>query len=283
MIGNRNRRSWFICTGLLLLMAVMTLSGCGAATKTEDNSGKGENTSAQQTQADKKLVMAYTWKPSGVDPHGDNSWDVMRSGAGETLIRLNEKLEPVAWLAKEWKHDSPNVWSFSLQDKVTFHNGKSMDAVSVKASLLRSIEKSHLAKDLLDVKSIDVTGPLTLKITTNQPNAALVSNLADPSTIVLDVASMKDEQSYPAMTGAFKIKAFNKDQSLVVERYDGYWGEKARLVEATMKFITDGNSRLMALQSGEVDVATDIPVDNAEVLKRTTSYKCCRLHPCAPI
>ncbi|MEE4568020.1 ABC transporter substrate-binding protein [Paenibacillus polymyxa] len=267
MIGNRNRRSWFICTGLLL-MAVMALSGCGTATKTEDSSGKGENTPAQQTPAGKKLVMAYTWKPSGVDPHGDNSWDVMRSGAGETLIRLNEKLEPVAWLAKEWKHDSPNVWTFSLQGKVTFHDGKSMDAASVKASLLRSIEKSHLAKDLLDVKSIDVNGPLTLKITTNQPNAALASNLADPSTIVLDVASMKDEQSYPAMTGAFKIKAFNKDQSLVVERYDGYWGEKARLAEATMKFITDGNSRLMALQSGEVDVATDIPVDNAEVLKK---------------
>ncbi|MGZ0038867.1 ABC transporter substrate-binding protein [Paenibacillus ottowii] len=268
MISNRNRRLWFICTGLMLLLTVMALSGCGTPTKTEDRSGKGENSSAQQTPSDKKLVMAYTWKPSGVDPHGDNSWDVMRSGAGETLVRLNEKLEPVAWLAKEWKQDSPNVWSFSLQDKVTFHDGKRMDAASVKASLLRSIEKSHLAKDLLDVKSIEASGPLTLKITTNQPNAALASNLADPSTIVLDVASMKDEQSYPAMTGAFKIKAFNKDQSLVVERYDGYWNEKARLAEATMKFITDGNSRLMALQSGEVDVATDIPVDNAEVLKK---------------
>ncbi|KAF6609739.1 ABC transporter substrate-binding protein, partial [Paenibacillus sp. EKM208P] len=99
------------------------------------------------------------------------NWDVMRSGAGETLVRLNEKLEPVAWLAKEWKQDSPTVWTFSLQDKVTFHNGKSMDAASVKASLLRSIEKSHLAKDLLNVKSIDVSGPLALKITTNQPNA----------------------------------------------------------------------------------------------------------------
>lgn len=268
MISNRKKPSWFVGTGVLLLLAVMALAGCSTTNKTVESSGKGENASTQQAKTDKKLVMAYTWKPSGVDPHGDNSWDVMRSGAGETLIRLNEKLEPVAWLAKEWKQDSPTVWTFSLRDKVTFHDGKSMDAEKVKASLLRSIEKSHLAKDLLDVKSIDVAGPLALKITTNQPNAALVSNLADPSTIVLDVASMKDEQSYPAMTGAFKIKAFNKDQSLVVERYDGYWGEKARLAEATMKFITDGNSSLLALQSGEVDVATDIPVDNAEVLKK---------------
>lgn len=282
MISNRSRRSWLICTGVMLFLAVMALSGC-TSNKTSDSSGKGENASAQQTATGKKLIMAYTWKPSGVDPHGDNSWDVMRSGAGETLVRLNEKLEPVAWLAKEWKQDSPTVWTFSLQDKVTFHDGKSMDAAGVKASLLRSIEKSHLAKDLLNVKSIDVSGPLALKITTNQPNAALVSNLADPSTIVLDVASMKDEQSYPAMTGAFKIKAFNKDQSLVVERYDGYWGEKARLAEATMKFITDGNSRLMALQSGEVDVATDIPVDNAEVLKKNDKLQVLSAPPCAPI
>ncbi len=100
MISNRKKRSWFICTGLMLLLAVMALAGCSTTNKTADSPSKGENTSTQQATADKKLVMAYTWKPSGVDPHGDNSWDVMRSGAGETLVRLNEKLEPVAWLVQ---------------------------------------------------------------------------------------------------------------------------------------------------------------------------------------
>ncbi|GAA3326000.1 hypothetical protein GCM10020331_060150 [Ectobacillus funiculus] len=44
--------------------------------------------------------------------------------------------------------------------------------------------------------------------------------------------------------------------------------KKARLSKVTIKYIADGNTRLMALQSGDVDAATDIPVDSIELLKK---------------
>jgi peptide/nickel transport system substrate-binding protein len=252
---------WLALFGFILL-----LTGCtGVSEKTNENPPKEKPTDT--VSADQTLTMAYTWNPGGLDPHGRDSWFVMRSGIGETLIRLNEQLQPTSWLAKEWKQKNEKTWLLKLQENVTFHNGKVVDAESVKNSLQRTLAENQKAKDLLQIESIEVTNPYEIKIITKKPNPALIPNLADPSTIILDVSDIK------AFTGAFKIKKFNKDESLVVERFEGYWGEKALLSEVVIKFITDGNTRLMALQSGDVDVATDLPIDSLSLLENDNNLR----------
>ena len=196
----------------------------------------------------------------------------MRSGTAETLIKLSEDLAPTSWLAKSWEQVDATTWLLQLQENVTFHNGKAVDATAVKDSLKRAIENNQRTNDLLQIKSIEVLSETELKIETIKINAALISNLADPGTIIVDVESLDKEDSYPAFTGAYVIKQFNQDESLIVQRYEDYWGEKAKLVEVTIKFITDGNTRLMALQSGDVDGATDISVDNMEVLEKNNKF-----------
>ncbi|MFP3123420.1 ABC transporter substrate-binding protein [Ectobacillus funiculus] len=264
MRRSRNKKhAWVIW--MTAIVFTLSLVGCAAspeATKTDKKEASAD------TASSKTLTMAFAWSPASLDPHGSDSWEIMRSGVGETLVKLNEQLEPKPWLAKEWKQENETTWVFTLQENVRFHNGKKMDAESVKNSLLRSIEKDQKAKDLLQVKSIEVLAPNQLKIVTDQPNAALIPHLADPSTIIVDTETIENKLSYPALTGAFKIKKFKKDESLVVERYGDYWGEKARLSKVTIKYIADGNTRLMALQSGDVDAATDIPVDSIELLKK---------------
>lgn len=247
---------------------VFSLLLVGCASSTEQATGENKKEVLTDTASNKTLTVAFTWSPASLDPHGNDSWEVMRSGTGETLVQLNEQLEPKPWLAKEWKQENEITWVFTLEENVRFHNGKKMNAESVKDSLLRSIQKNQKTKDLLRVKSIEVLTPNQLKIVTEHPNAALVAHLADPSTIIVDPETIENKNSYPALTGAFKFKHFNKDESLVVERYEDYWREKALLSKVTIKFISDGNTRLMALQSGDVDAATDIPIDSIELLKK---------------
>lgn len=244
---------WITVAGLFLL------SGCG--------SEKGADASKEPS-----ATFAFPWSPSSLDPHGSDSWEIMRSGAGETLVKLNEELEPVPWLAKEWKQETSTTWTFHLQENVTFHNGKPMDAASVKASLQRSIEKEAKAKDLLKIKTIEAASN-QLKIETTEPNAALPAHLADPSVMIGDVGTLGKEGTYPALTGPFQMEEFHKDESLVLKRYEQYWGEKALLSKITIRFISEGNTRLMALQSGDVDAAVDIPVDNIDVLQKSKQFE----------
>ncbi|WP_245629932.1 ABC transporter substrate-binding protein [Domibacillus robiginosus] len=255
----RNKKQkWmlFLCAAMI---GTLILSGCS-----QEKGADAETATA---------TVAFPWSPSSLDPHGSDSWEVMRSGTGETLMKLDNELNTVPWLAEEWKREGAATWIFQLEENVTFHNGKSMDAASVKASLLRSIEKDAKAKDLLKIKAIETPAKNQLKIETTEPNAALPAHLADPSVIIGDVETLGKEDTYPALTGPFQIKQYQKDESLVVKRYEPYWGEKALLSEITIQFIPEGNTRLMALQSGDVDAAVDIPIDNIAVLEKNNQFQ----------
>ena len=125
----------------------LVLIGC------TDNGEKTTNQTNQKETEDKKATLAFSWSPAGLDPFGNDSWEVMRSGAAETLIKLNEDLETAPWLAKSWKQENDTTWIIQLQDNVKFHNGKVMDATTVKESLQRTIEKNPSIKDLLQIKN----------------------------------------------------------------------------------------------------------------------------------
>ncbi|MBU7592755.1 ABC transporter substrate-binding protein [Metabacillus halosaccharovorans] len=255
-----------LATWFFMALFIIALVGCFAK---EEKQVANEN----KEVGEKIASLAFTWSPSSLDPHSEDSWEVMRSGTAETLIKLDEDLTPIPWLAKSWEQVDDRTWLFHLQENVTFHNGKVMDAKAVKNSLQRAIEKNQGTKDLLKIESIEVVSEAELKIETTEINAALISNLAAPGTIVVDVDSLDKVDSYPAFTGVYMIKQFNQDESLIVNRYEDYWGEKAKLAEVTIKFIADGNTRLMALQSGDVDGATDISVDNIEVLEKNDEFE----------
>lgn len=255
-----------LITWFYMALCILALVGCSA--KKEEQVAA---TSKEET--DKTATLAFSWSPSGLDPHSGDSWEIMRSGTAETLIKLSEDLTPTPWLAKSWEQVDDTTWLFQLQENVTFHNGKAMDATSVMNSLQHAIDNNQGTKDLLKIKSMEVVSESELKIETKEINAALISNLADPGTTIVDVDSLDNKDGYPAFTGAYVIKQFNQDESLIVKRYEDYWGEKAKLDEVTIKFISDSNTRLMALQSGEVDGATDISVDNIEVLEKNDNFE----------
>ena len=258
----KNLKIW-----LVLVACFFVLVACS------ENEEKVTNKEIQEESKEKKATLAFSWSPTSIDPHGNDSWEVMRSGTAETLIKLNEDLEPTSWLAKSWKQETATTWVFQLQDNVKFHNGKVMNAKAVKESLQRTIEKNPSTKELLQIKTLEALSVNELKIETLQPNAALISHLADPTTIIVDVTTLDGKDSYPAFTGAFYIDTFKQDDSLVAKRFEDYWGEKATLSEVTIKFVIDGNTRLMALQSGDVDGATDISVDNTAVLEKNSNFE----------
>jgi peptide/nickel transport system substrate-binding protein len=57
-----------------------------------------------------------------------------------------------------------------------------------------------------------------------------------------------------------------------VERYDDYWGGKALINQATFKYIKDDNTRSMALQSGELDVANNVSINNLSLFEDKSKY-----------
>jgi peptide/nickel transport system substrate-binding protein len=250
-----------VVTVLLLMLAI----GC-----------EGEATETSQEEV-KPLTVGWSQWHSNLDPNdGYNGWYTMEYGMGETLVKTSKDMELESWIAESWESVDDTIWKIKIRDNVKFHNGKEVDGAAVKASLERSIEMNPRAPGLLDIASIEAEGnELTIK--NNNPNPAFMSSLADPFTTIVDAAAaeemgdkFKDE---PVLTGPFKLKEHVKDDHVTVVRNDDYWGDKPKLQEVTFKHIKDANTRLMALQSGEVQVADKVPAEQIEVLEKDENIK----------
>jgi peptide/nickel transport system substrate-binding protein len=60
-------------------------------------------------------------------------------------------------------------------------------------------------------------------------------------------------------TGPFSFVSYQPQNSMEVVRFDGYWGEKAKLEKVTFKIITDTNTLVMGLKGGTLDMVIHLP------------------------
>jgi ABC-type transport system substrate-binding protein len=62
-------------------------------------------------------------------------------------------------------------------------------------------------------------------------------------------------------TGAFKLDHWTPGQEIVMTKFDGYWGEPAKLDRVAIKIITEFGTRFAMLQAGDADIIA-VPVEN---------------------
>jgi peptide/nickel transport system substrate-binding protein len=216
----------------------------------------------------KNLNIALFWLDENIEPtEGWNGWTLTRTGVGENLAQIDENLKIKPVIAESWEQIDPTTTVFKIRKGVYFQNGQLVDASACKAS----IERAHSITNRKDMKfpleSITAEGN-TLTIKTTKPYSILTNILADPVYIIVDAkAAFKDPEGFkvkPICTGPFKVITFAPDKGLTLEKHGKYWKGVPDVDTIAVKYLPDGSTRTMALQSGEIDLATAL---NANDLK----------------
>lgn len=191
-------------------------------------------------------------------------------------------------LAESWTvSDDGLTWTFKLRKGVKFHDGTPFDAKAVYDSFARIIDKNHpfygygkwkyLSLSLGQVTEIRIIDPYTVALVTARPYAPLLNNLAlwlCPIVSPEAMAKYKDQIGLnPVGTGPFKFVKWVKDDQIILERNDQYWGEKAKVDKIILKSIPEPSARLMALQSGTVDIADDLDPDSINLVKKAPDLR----------
>ena len=187
-------------------------------------------------------------------------WVVMRYGMGETLAKFDEKMNVQPWLAESWKiSDDHMTWTFKIRDGVKFSNGKDLTAEAVKASIERAFAKNKRAETFFKYKEIKADGQ-NLIITTEKPEPNMPGFLADPLFLIVDTTA-EGERDFakqgPICTGPYVCESFTKEKA-VMKKNPHYWDGEVPYETVEIPSIDDPNTRAMALQSGEVDMAVNI-------------------------
>ena len=83
----------------------------------------------------------------------------------------------------------------------------------------------------------------------------------------------QDLDKNPVGTGPFRFKEWVKDDHVTVVRNDDYWGDKALLDQVIFRPFPEPSARVIALESGDAQLAEAIPPEQLARLQRNTSLR----------
>ena len=220
------------------------------------------------------IVVAMGGNPVTLDPHGSNDQASSRVHRQiyETLIYQTEELELVPALAESWTQVDDLTFEFKLKAGVKFHNGETLTANDVKFTLERALASAFIGHIVgpIDAASITVVDDLTIRFSTTQPFAPMLTHLAHPAMAILNEKAVteggEDYGTNPVGTGPFKFVSWDFDEKVTLERFDDFHGTKALLREVVFRIIPDNTVRTVQLETGEADIIYDIqPTDVSRV------------------
>jgi peptide/nickel transport system substrate-binding protein len=286
-------------TALIAVMVTLAmLAACGTAppaapadTPTEAPAATDapeatvSSAAAPATEGDTlRIITPFLSRP--LDPAAGGSFAAVSLNIGETLMRLDEHFTPVPWLAADLQPIEPRTWEITLRENAVFHDGTPVDAAAVKASLERAVEQIATAQTLLNLERIDVVNETTLTLTTREPNPRMPGLLTEPSTVIVSAAAaeaMGDEAfaQQPVLTGIYKVEAFQQDRELIAVRHAEHWNEPASSERLIVSVQSDADARMLALQSGQVDIAVDIRPESVQVAERDPDLRVVSAAPAA--
>jgi peptide/nickel transport system substrate-binding protein len=183
----------------------------------------------------------------------------------EGLVRMDPNYGIVPMLATSWTLRPGNTWRFNLRQGVKFHDGTAFTAKDVKYSFDLIATKSGGGTPGFAKHGTKIVDDYTVDVTPTFANARLVEQIVHPENYI--IAAGSDPVKHPTGTGPFSFGSYQHQQKLVVNRFAGYWGKPALLDGITFSFIPDSNARLLALESGSIDVMLIVPSQDAADLK----------------
>jgi peptide/nickel transport system substrate-binding protein len=260
---------------LVMLVCVATIAvggaGCGEPFDLGDD-GQGRGDVAKQI----RFVTPFQVK--SLDPIQQGLW-APEWGYGELLMRATEKGSVEPWLLQSLDSETPTRWRLTLRPDVTFANGESLDAETLKAVFDRHIKDNAAVAAKLPGINVDVVDERSLRLSTPAATANLPNLLADEQLIsVFDPKAVEEAGSKPEdlvgkgiYTGPFDVTELDADH-MVLERNGDYWGGDVALEGAEVRFVPDGQARVLAVRSGEADVALYPPTEALRPLRSGRSW-----------
>ena len=251
---------------LLVVLASLLISLCACTGDTAPTTPGSTGTAAQTGEPSDggSVTVGISQEIDSLDPH-----KAVNAGSSEVLFNVFEGLvKPspdggvISAVASDYTvSDDGLTYTFTLRDGVTFHSGEKVTVEDVVYSLERCAGSENEGTPLISAFS-NVTGiaaPDDRHIVVTLSKASLEFIYSITSAFVIPAGSGDGIAADPVGTGPFRYVSYAPQESLVVERYDGYWGTPAHLDQVTFRIFKSGDTMVMSLKSGGVDMAIHVP------------------------
>lgn len=218
------------------------------------------------------LVMGAVLEPPHLDPTAGAAAaidEVVYANVFEGLTRIDRNGTVKPALAESWEVvEDGLVYRFQLKKGVIFHDGTSFDSADVMFTFKRAMasDSVNAQKGLFEpIERLTVDGPHAVEIRLKRPTGGFTFDIGWGDAVIVAPESAQENKSKPVGTGPFRFKRWVQGDRVEIERFEDYWGEKAFLERATIKFIPDPAAAAAAVLAGDVDAFANFPAPETMV------------------
>lgn len=271
---------------------ILSLTACGGSSS--DSSSKGDSSSsdakatvsvvkpnqdaANTEKTDETLTIGLSSEPSSLygaaGGKTENEEQIIGNAMLDSLVKFNyatNELEPS--LATDWEWVDDTHLKFTLRDDVTMSDGTPLVADDVVYTCNKIWIEQNTTNDTgkyIKGATADDEHTVTIEFNTTAPDFLKMmswTNFGIVSEDEVNAAGGLDAvQTNPVIgSGPYKFKEWKNGQSVTLERNDNYWDKDyaGYYKEIVFTFTSDAAAREMAVESGDADIAYDMPVSQA--------------------
>jgi peptide/nickel transport system substrate-binding protein len=194
-----------------------------------------------------------------------------------TVDGMTKKIVPV--LAERWEILDPQTYKFYLRRGVKFHNGDPFTAEDVVYTFKRAISSASLhaprVSPFLNMDDFEILDDYTVILRTKGPVGGWLESMKYPYANIMSKRAVEESgETYfrnPVGTGPFKFKNWTKGEKIELTAFDGYYGSKPNVKDLNFLVLPDDSSRVIALETGNVDFAYAVPPSDVDRLNGSSS------------
>jgi len=228
------------------------------------------------TPTGEQVLNLYNIDPLTLDPAVSGEMTsheyIMQLFGG--LVCLGDDLQPAPDIAERWQvSDDGTTYTFYLHRDVSFHGGREVKAEDFKYSWERACDPDTgsqtaatylgdivgagevLAGRSKEISGVKVIDDYTLQVTIDAPKSYFLSKLTYPTAFVVDKVNVESGEEWwrsPNGTGPFKLRQWDEESLLVLERNELYYGKLAKV--GLVNFYLWGGVPMNMYETGEIDV-----------------------------
>lgn len=199
----------------------------------------------------------------------------------ESLVTFaDEPTQIVPHLATKWD-TSPDgkTWTFTLRQGVTFHDGSPFNAETVVFTFQRLTNPKFEHRPTVapyeglysNIQKVEAPSSYQVVFTLKEPSSVFLTTLAMFSAAIVNPETVaRTGKAFPAKpngTGPYRLAEWKRDEKLVLERFDGYWGTRAPIQKVIFLPIKEPQAAIQQLKQGQVHVVDHVTMGDIEPLK----------------
>lgn len=264
-----------LMAGGALLGATLLLTSCAGG-----GSGSDHGSAARSD-----INVVSPAQPTMLDPHlsGDAIMAEVTRPIFETLVSVDENLEVQPVLAESFERSDDGLsYTFKIREGLTFQDGSELDTTDVVDSMERWTRLTAAGQENFPGATWTAIDDSTVELKVTTPSFQHLLQLSSrlnnypailPSEVIADAGD--DPITAYIGTGPYTFEEWEADQYISLKKWNDYVpgpGETSGLVgdktgtltDITFNFVSDPSTRSLGLQSGQYDIATEVPYDGLE-------------------